>query len=136
MHAALALKGKTAQRIAVVTELPVQRLDGVQQRLALLSVPGRGLADQQRRVDSVLVADVAAGQVAVALLKAEDIAFGTPLGLQLADLLADELKAGQGAAQLNAVFFATGVAISVETIVVTATGSAGIVPCARRVRQM
>ena len=65
VHAALALKGKAAQRIAVVTELPVQRLDGVQQRLALLGVPGRGLADQQRRVDSVLVADVAAGQLYV-----------------------------------------------------------------------
>ena len=93
VHAALALKGKAAQRIAVVTELPVQRLDGVQQRLALLGVPGRGLADQQRRVDSVLVADVAAGQVAVALLKAEDKALHLACGLQPGDLVADPFEA-------------------------------------------
>lgn len=136
MHTALALKGEAAQRVAVVAELLVQRLDGVQQRLSLLGVPGRCFTDKQRGIDGVLVADVCAGQVAVALLKAEDIAVGAALGFQPADLFTDELKAGQGAAQLDAVFFATGAAISVETIVVTATGSAGIVPSARRVRQM
>ncbi len=132
----LALKGKAAQRIAVVTELLYNASMASSSVMPCWAYQAAASADQQRRVDSVLVADVASGQVAVALLKAEDIAFGTPLGLQLADLLADELKAGQGAAQLDAVLFATGAAISVETMVVTATGSAGIVPCARRVRQI
>ena len=105
VHTAFALKGKAAQRVAVVTELLVQCLDGVQQRFALSGVPSRCFTDKQRGIDSVLVADVCAGQVAVAFLKAEDIAVRVPLGFQLADLFTDELKAGQGAAQLHTVFF-------------------------------
>ena len=41
----------------------------------------------------------------IALLKAKDIAFHMALCFQLANLLADELKARQGAAQFHAVLF-------------------------------
>ena len=87
-------------------------------------------------VDGVLVPDVSAGQVTVALLKAKDVAVGFTCGFQQTDLLADELEAGQGAAQPTPYFAATGVAISVGTMVVTATGCSGMVPSALRVRQM
>ena len=46
---------------------------------------------------------MSAGQVAVALLKAKDVAVGFTCGFQQTDLLADELEAGQSAAQLHAV---------------------------------
>ena len=108
MHAGLALKGKAFQCVAVETELPVQCVYSVQQAHALGGVVGGGLAGQHYGVDGVLVADVCAGQVAVAFLKAEDVAFGMALGLQEADLLTDELEAGQGTAQLHAVLFGDG----------------------------
>lgn len=56
--------------------------------------------------------------------------------LQQRDLLADIFEAREDAAQLDAVFLATAVTISVETMVVTATGFSGIVPFAMRLRQM
>ena len=68
---------------------------------------------------------MSAGQVTIALLKAKDIAFHMALCFQLADLLADELKARQVQRSSTPYFLATGVAISVETMVVTATGSLG-----------
>ena len=105
VHTGFTFKGKAAQGVAEVAELLVQCLDSVQQRFTLLGIPGGCLADEQSCVDGVLVADMRAGQVAIALLKAEDIAVSAALGLQLADLLTDEFEAGQGAAQLDAVLF-------------------------------
>ena len=104
VHAGFAFKRIGAQRVAVVAELFVQRFDRVEQGLALGGVGGGRLADEQRRVDGVLIPHMRAGQIPVALLKTEDEAVGAAFRFKQADLLADELEAGQGAAQLNAVF--------------------------------
>ena len=50
-----------------------------------------------------------AGQVAVALLEAKQVAVGLAGGLEHADLLANVLEAGEGAAHLKAVFVRQGV---------------------------
>lgn len=63
---------------------------------------GGELADEHGGDHGVLVADGGAGEVAVGLLKAHEEVALAPLGLQHADLLADELEAGERAAQLEA----------------------------------
>lgn len=136
MHSAFALKSEAVQGIAVAAELGVQLIDGIQQGHALLCVPCGGFTHQQGGVDGVLVPDVGTGQVAVALLKAKDVTVSFTCGFQQTDLLADELEAGQVRRSSTPYFAATGVAISVETMVVTATGCSGMVPSAFRVRQM
>lgn len=60
------------------------------------------LADKHGCDHGVLVADGGAGEVAVGLLEAHEEVALAPLGLQHADLLADELEAGESAAQLEA----------------------------------
>ena len=60
------------------------------------------LADEHGGDHGVLVADGGAGEVAVGLLEAHEEIALAPLGLQHADLLADELEAGERAAQLEA----------------------------------
>ena len=105
VHAGFALKSKAAQGVAVIAKLFVQRFNGIQQRHALLGIPGGGFTHQQRGVYGILIPHMSAGQVTIALLKAKDIAFHMALCFQLADLLADELKARQSAAQLHAVLF-------------------------------
>ena len=62
----------------------------------------------QHGVDRVLIAHVRAGEVAVALFKAEDIALRMAARLQQGDLLADILEARQHAAQFHAVFVGDG----------------------------
>ena len=109
VHAALPLKGETQQVVFVPAELVVEGVDGVQQGLALLCVPSRRLADQQGGVHRVLVPHMGAGEIAVALFKAEDEPLFLPRRFQQADLLADELEAGEGAAQLHTVFLADGI---------------------------
>lgn len=63
---------------------------------------GGELADEHGGDHGVLVADGGAGEVAVGLLEAHEEVALAPLGLQHADLLADELEAGERAAQLEA----------------------------------
>ena len=60
------------------------------------------LADEHGGDHGVLVAHGGAGEVAVGLLEAHEEVALAPLGLQYADLLADELEAGERAAQLQA----------------------------------
>src|SRR5699024_11143137 len=64
----------------------VQLIQLIQQANALDGVVAEHLADQVSAVDTVLIADVAAGQVAVALFETEDIAVSLALLLQQADL--------------------------------------------------
>ncbi len=63
----------------------------------------RHLADEQARVDRVLVSHVVARKVAVAFLEAEDEAVGLPGIGKLGDDIADVLEAGQATAQLETV---------------------------------
>ena len=91
------------QLIAVIAEFLVQRVHRLRERHALRAVPCSHFAAEQRGVHRVLVADVRAGEIAIALLKAEEIALRLPRPFQLADLLADEFEARECAAQLNAV---------------------------------
>ena len=86
--------------------LLAQQLQLVQQGQALGLEVGGHLAHQDSGVHRILVAHVGAGQVAVALLEAKDVAFRVALLLQQADLFADELEAGQHVAQLHAVLLA------------------------------
>ena len=78
-------------------------MDGIGQVLALQLVVLGHLADEQRRVHSVLIAHVVARKVAVALLKAKDEALDAPLVGEAGDDIADVLKAGEAATQLKAV---------------------------------
>ena len=59
------------------------------------AVESEHLADQERPVDGVFVADVRAGEVAVGLFKTEQIAVGVTLLFKQPDLLADEFESGQ-----------------------------------------
>lgn len=63
----------------------------------------RHLADNHRAVDRILVAHMAAGHVAVTLLKAEQEAVFLALLLQQGDLLTDVLEAGEDVDHLDAV---------------------------------
>ena len=57
----------------------------VQQADALGGIVAEHLADHIRTVHAILIADVGAGQIAIAFLKAEHIAVGPALLFQLAD---------------------------------------------------
>ena len=73
----------------------VQLVQLIQQADALGGVVAEHLADHVSTVHSILVADVGAGQVAVAFLKAEHIAVCPALLFQLANLLTDKLESRQ-----------------------------------------
>ena len=108
MHAAFALKGKAVQRVAVPAVFRIQRIYGVQQAHAPGCIVGGRLAGQHDGVHGVFVPHMAAGQIAVAFLKTEEVALHVPFGFQQTDLLADELEAGQGAAQFHTIFGCNG----------------------------
>ena len=61
------------------------------------------LADEHGADDGVLIADVGASQIAVALLKAEDEAVDLTGSLEVGNLVTDPLEAGQHIAHLHAV---------------------------------
>ena len=73
----------------------VQLVQLIQQADALGGVVAEHLADHVSTVHAVLIADVGAGQVAVAFLKAEHIAVCPALLFQLANLLTDKLESRQ-----------------------------------------
>ena len=73
----------------------VQLVQLIQQADALGGVVAEHLADHIGTVHTVLIADVGAGQVAVAFLKAEHIAVCPALLFQLANLLTDKLESRQ-----------------------------------------
>ena len=75
----------------VAVELP----EPVRQADAAGGIVTEHLADQAGRAHAVLVADIGSGEIAVAFLKAEHVAVPAALRLQAADLLADELEAGE-----------------------------------------
>ena len=93
LHDALHL-GKTGAAIELIAVQGVQAvavglvqlLQLVQQADALGGIVAEHLADHIGAVHAVLVADVGAGQIAIALLKAEHIAVGPALLFQLADI--------------------------------------------------
>lgn len=93
--AGAAVKLIAVQRVQAVAVGLVQLLQLVQQADALGRIVAEHLADHIGTVYTVLIADVGAGQVTVAFLKAEHIAFCLALLFQLADLLTDELETGQ-----------------------------------------
>ncbi|OJG25599.1 hypothetical protein RR47_GL001648 [Enterococcus columbae DSM 7374 = ATCC 51263] len=73
----------------------VQFIQLVQQADALGGIVAEHLADHVGTIHAVLVADVGAGQITIAFLKAEHIAICLAMLFQLANLLADKLEAGQ-----------------------------------------
>ena len=90
-----ALKGVGMQGVQAIAVLCVQGVQSIQQADTLRLVIGEHFADQQRRIHRVLIAHIAAAQVAVAFLKAENIAVRAALLFKQTDLLADELEARQ-----------------------------------------
>ena len=104
LHAGLTGEGEALLRAAVEAVFPVQRVDRVAERHALPRVPCGSLADEKHSVDRVLIAHVRAGEIAIALFKAENIPFRMPGRFQKGDLLADIFEASQNAAQLDAIF--------------------------------
>ena len=101
--------GQRDRAVAVVAELVVERLHGVDQVHAAALVVTRHFADEHGGHHGVLVAHIGAAQVAVALLEAEEEPALLALLLQAGDLLADVLEAGKRAAQLKAVLAGQGV---------------------------
>lgn len=98
LGALICLAEKCARPIAVFL---IEALHGlVEVQPQLLPMCGE-LADEHGGDHGVLVADGGAGEVAVGLLEAHEEIALAPLGLQHADLLADELEAGERAAQLE-----------------------------------
>lgn len=87
-----AVKLITVESVQAVAVGFVQLVQLVQQADALGGVVAEHLANQGGTVDAVLVPDIAAGQVAVALLKAENVVVGLALLFQQADLLPDKLE--------------------------------------------
>ena len=90
------------QRARPVAVFFIEALHGLVEVQPLLLPVGGELADEHGGDHGVLVADGGAGEVAVGFLEAHEEVALAPLGLQHADLLADELEAGEGAAQLEA----------------------------------
>ena len=82
--------------------LDVQGLQRIVEGHALGGVPARHLGDDERRGDGVLVADVVAHHIAVALLVGQNDLTLTG-GLQLRLFLGHKLKAGEGVAAGDAV---------------------------------
>ena len=80
----------------------VEALHGLVEVQPLLLPVGGELADEHGGDHGVLVADGGTGEVAVGLLEAHEEVALTAFRLQHADLLADELEAGERAAQLEA----------------------------------
>ena len=81
--------------VQAVAVLGIKCLQAVEKADALRLIEAEHLTDHEGTVDGILIADIAAGEVAVALLEAEDIAFRMAFLLEAADLLTDELEAGQ-----------------------------------------
>ena len=90
-----ALKGVGMQGVQAIAVLHVQGVQSIQQADTLRLVIGEHFADQQRRIYRVLIAHIAAAQVAVAFLKAENIAVRAALLFKQTDLFTDELEARQ-----------------------------------------
>ena len=101
LHAVFALKCEVAQGVLVVAILFVQDIDGIDERHALFFVVGSHFADDHAAVHGVLIAHIAAGEVAVALF--EQVALRVSFALKQSDLVADILEAGEGTANFNAV---------------------------------
>lgn len=93
------LPEQSARPIAVFL---IEALHGPVEVQPLLLPVGGELADEHGGAHGVLVAHGGAGEVAVGLLEAHEEVALAALGLQHADLLADELEAGERAAQLEA----------------------------------
>lgn len=109
----------------------VQRFQRVRERFALRFIPDEHLADEKSGVHRVLIAHKAAAQIAVALLKAENVPAGFPGLFEKPDLFADVFEPGQNVPQLHAVMRGDLLlALAVVTMVFTATGRSGIVPFA------
>ena len=73
----------------------IDRIERVQNRNTLQLVMSRHLADQHRRIDSVLIPHISTGKIPITFLKAEDVAAFLAFFLQIMDLFADEFKSGQ-----------------------------------------
>ena len=103
LHAALALAGEGVELVEVYAVLVVHSLSRLDEGDTLCAVESSHFADEHGSYDGVLVAYIAACEVAVALLEAEDEAVHLTGGLQLCDLVTDPLEAGQHVAALDTV---------------------------------
>ena len=103
VHAGQALELKAVHLVQVAAVLAVNALQLFLDGGADAAVVGGHFADQHAADDGVLIPHIAAGQVAVALLEAEDEPLHFPGGLQLGDLVADPLEAGQHVAALHTI---------------------------------
>ena len=83
------------QGIQAVAVLFVKRFEHVDQADTQRLIIREHLTDQERAVDSVLVPNISAAQIAIALFHSENIAAFLSLLLQKSDLLSDELEACQ-----------------------------------------
>ena len=102
-HAVAAREGVAVHLIEIGAVLGVKVIHGFAQVLAPALVPGGHFADEHRGNDGVLIPDVAAGQIAVAFLKAEKEPLRVSLSLQTGDLFTNVLEAGEHLAHLHAV---------------------------------
>ena len=83
------------QSVQAVTICLIQFIQLVQQADALGGIVAEHLTDHIRPIHAILVTNVRAGQITIAFFEAEHITVCFPQLFQLANLLADELKAGQ-----------------------------------------
>ena len=95
LEAGGSLEGEAVEGVQAVAVLRIERLQTVEEADALRLIEAEHLADHEGTIDGVLITDIAAGEVAVALLEAEDITLRMALLLEPADLLPDELEASQ-----------------------------------------
>ena len=94
-EAGTSIKFKAVQGIEAVAIGFVQLLQLLQKADAPGGIVAEHFADHVRAVYAVLVPDVGAGEVAIAFLKAKNVAIRPALLFQLADLLADKLETRQ-----------------------------------------
>ncbi len=108
-HCGGAGEGEALLRMDIAAEALVKCVDGIGKRHAALLVPACRFAEQEHGVDAVLVTHMCAGEIAIALFKAEGEALRVPLAFQKTDLFANVFKAGECAAKLCAAGFRDGV---------------------------
>ena len=81
----------------------IELIQRVRQGDAAAAIPCKHFRYQHGCNDSVLVAHIAAAQIAAAFFKAENVVVGSAAALQRADLLADEFEAGEYIDRFHAV---------------------------------
>ena len=91
------------ERVEEVAVFLIKAIEHIQEAPAALAVVRGHVCDHQRAIDRVLVADIAAGEVAIAFLEAEDVPIRFPVLLKKPDLLSDILEAGEDLAHLYAI---------------------------------